>query len=73
MIFSSLSFFVNFSKTLRPAKALSLPISVGLRGPLHAAKRCRPLRLRRDKTARPALERIRIRKPWVFLRRRRFG
>jgi len=35
--------------------------------------RCRPFRRRRARTARPALDRILTRKPWVRLRRRRFG
>lgn len=39
----------------------------------HTANRCRPLRRRRAKTARPALELIRIRNPWVFFRLRLFG
>lgn len=36
-------------------------------------RRWRPLRRLRARTARPALDRILTRKPWVRLRRRRFG
>lgn len=39
----------------------------------HTARRLRPLRRRRESTARPCRVRIRTRKPWVFLRRRLFG
>lgn len=39
----------------------------------HTESRWRPLRRRRASTARPAFERMRIRNPCVFLRRRRFG
>lgn len=46
------------------------PIGAALR---QTERRCRPLRRRRASTARPALDRILTRKPWVRLRRRRFG
>src|SRR5205807_5700912 len=39
----------------------------------YAERRARPLCRRRAITARPARVRIRIRNPWVFLRRRVFG
>jgi hypothetical protein len=39
----------------------------------HTARRCRPFRRRRARTARPAFVRMRMRKPCAFFRRRRFG
>ena len=39
----------------------------------HTDSRLRPLRRRRERTARPCRVRMRSRKPWVFLRRRLLG
>lgn len=50
----------------------SVPRPVGLAS-RQTERRCRPLRRRLASTALPAFERILTRKPWVRLRRRRFG
>lgn len=61
-----------------PFEVRPLPQRLGPSAPVgeafrQTARRCRPLRRRRASTARPALDRILTRKPWVRLRRRRFG
>ncbi len=55
---------------IRPTAQAEWSAGSGLR---QTEIRCRPLRRRRASTARPAFERILTRKPWVRLRRRRFG
>lgn len=71
----------TFVKVLRfPACArpvLTLPVCplIGFKRPdqLQTARRLRPLRRRRDRTARPCRVFMRDRKPCFFLRRRLFG
>src|SRR5258708_18912270 len=68
------------SLLLTSGEILSLPEAVFFRKPLsgdcipvQTVRRLRPLRRRAESTARPVLELMRERKPWVFLRRLLLG